>query len=113
MVDSSLLPVSAISDAVVARPASVAPVSASVSAPPAPASPPGEAPGISPAAISSPRSLDGLAQLSEPAPHQLSPAEMRQMPPARLGDISIVELSLSQVAGLSWAELKALLPTTG
>ena len=35
------------------------------------------------------------------------------MPPARLGDISIVELSLSQVAGLSWAELKALLPTTG
>lgn len=112
MVDSSLLPVSAISDAAIARPASLAPVSAPLATLPAPASPPGDAPALSPAAVSSPRSLDGLAQLSEPASHQLSPTEMRLMPPAQLGDISIVDLSLSQVAGLSWAELKALLPTT-
>lgn len=100
---------------------SAAPSLSEASAPPAAAAPVVQAQ-LAAAPPISDRSLSQLIGLSSvPAPPQnpaildvqdLSGPQLSQMKPAEIGQVSILSLRVDQIASLSMAELRALIPAT-
>ncbi len=77
-------------------------------------------PASSPAALASPRSLDTLVEISPTSTPDLSSAKsevlsgaaISSLPKGQLNNISILDVSVAQIAGLSSEELDELLPAT-
>lgn len=77
-------------------------------------------PATSPAAVSSARSLDTLVEISSNSAEDINPAQavlqsgasIASLAKSQLDDISILDISVSEIAGLTSQELDELMPAT-